>query len=192
MKESLHTFRLDLNFSLETTFVQILFTACISIFRIENPSSLSLITRANGRLWRRYSNVRTDAIIVSSFPISKLEPLIQIGAASYSNPVELDLKKGPISLATCRQHPSFSLFEFPGLFVCPVPLRASISSELCPATSGRKLNVSARRVLIDTSRNTVAIPCRSHQCLRIVLVTASSVDQLRIVIFAFMILYTVK
>lgn len=117
--------------------------------RIENPLSLnrSLITRVNGR------DIRTDAIIVSSFPISKLEPLIQIGAASYSNPVELDLKKGPISLATCRQHPSFSLFEFPGLFVCAVPLRASISSELCAATSGRKLNVSARRVLIDTSRN---------------------------------------
>lgn len=32
---------------------------------------------------------------------------------------------------------------------------------------------AARRVLIDTSRNTVAIPCRSHRCLRIVvLVTA--------------------
>lgn len=73
------------------------------------------------------ADIQTDAIIVSSFPISKLEPLIQIGAASYSNPVELDPKKGRISLATCRQHPSFSLFEFPGLFVRPVPLRVRAS-----------------------------------------------------------------
>lgn len=88
--------------------------------RIENPPSLSILNYTS--LWR---DIRTDAIIVSSFPISKLEPLIQIGAASYSNPVELDLKKGPISLATCRQHPVIQPVRVSGL----VRLRRPVACE---------------------------------------------------------------